>query len=218
MKKYPIMNKIIEFLERGLLMFVFFLLMFSVGRIVFIAALSDYMGDVDLMEILSALWIGLRLSCQTSGILTLIILMPSMVSKIAAKVTAVIVFVTTSVLYIAAFPFYRQFHSNFNQVIFNAVNDDIYALLVTLVDEFKLPLRLLMALILSMLLYKLWVKCLQVHLKIHSLFVIALTYLIVTLTIFGGGLNWQTELNFENIGITKDAAMSFKIESLQVLA
>ena len=204
MKIYPTINRITKILERGLMMFAFFLLMFSLGRVFFIAALSDYMGDVDLMEILSALWIGLRLSCQTSGILTLIILMPSMVSKIAAKVTAVIVFVTTSVLYIAAFPFYRQFHSNFNQVIFNAVNDDVYALMVTLIDEFNLPLRLLMALILSMILYKIWIKCLQVQLKVHSLIVIVLTYLTVNLTIFGGGLNWQTELNFENIGVTKD--------------
>ena len=89
-------------------------------------------------------------------------------------------------------------------MLFNAVNDDLYALFVTLIDEFQLPLRLLIALILSMILYKIWVKCLQVQLKINSLLVIALTYLAVTLSIFGGGLNWQTELNFENIGITKD--------------
>ena len=197
-------NKIVEILERGLVMFAFFLLMFSIGRAVFIVALSDYMGEIDLLEVLMALWVGLRLSCQTAGILTLIVLLPSVISKVAAKVIAAIVFVTTSILYAAVFPFYRQFHSNFNQMLFNAVNDDLYALFVTLIDEFYLPLRLLMALILSMILYKLWIKCLQLQLKIHSLLVITLTYLTVTLSIFGGGLNWQTELNFENIGVTKD--------------
>ena len=204
MKTYSIINKITEILGRGLVMFVFFLLMFSIERIVFIAVLSDYMGEVDILEILAALWIGLRLSCQTAGILTLIVLLPSIFSKVATRVIVAIVLIITSILYAAAFPFYRQFHSNFDQMIFNAINDDLYALFMTLIDEFYLPLRLILALIMSIILYKLFLKCLQVQLKINSLLVIALTYLMVTLTIFGGGLNWQTELNFENIGITKD--------------
>ena len=98
MKINHIINRIVEFLERGLMMFAFFLLMFSIGRIAFIIVLNDYMNAVDIGEILSALWIGLRLSCQTAGILTLIVLLPSVVSKIAEKVTAAIVFAVTSVL------------------------------------------------------------------------------------------------------------------------
>ena len=202
MKTYSIINKITEILGRGLVMFVFFLLMFSIERIVFIAVLSDYMGEVDILEILAALWIGLRLSCQTAGILTLIVLLPSIFSKVATRVIVAIVLIITSILYAAAIPFYRQFHSNFDQMIFNAINDDLYALFMTLIDEFYLPLRLILALIMSIILYKLFLKCLQVQLKINSLLVIALTYLMVTLSIFGGVLNWQTELNFENIGIT----------------
>ena len=63
MKIYPMINKIIEILERGLMMFVFFLLMFSIGRAVFIVILSDYMVEIDFWKILTALWIGLRFSC-----------------------------------------------------------------------------------------------------------------------------------------------------------
>ena len=133
----------------------------------------------------------------------MIVLLPNVISKVAEKVTAAIVFVTTSILYVAAFPFYRQFHSNFNQMIFNAANDDLYALFVTLIDEFYLPLRLLMALILSMILYKLWIKCLQLQLKIHSLLVIALTYLAVTLSIFGGGFLLSEEAKAEKITADK---------------
>ena len=204
MKIYPIINGIVGILERGLLMFAFFLLMFSVGRLTFIFVLNDYLGDVELVEILSAMWIGLRLSCQTAGILTLIVLLPSIASQVAMRITAVLVLVTTSVLYIAAFPFWREFHSNFNQIIFNAVNDDLYALLVTLIYEYYLPLRLLAALALSVILYKCFLKFLNVQVRLHKVIVLVLTYLAVTLTIFGGGLNWQTELNFENIGVTKD--------------
>ena len=195
-------SKITEILERGLVMFVFFLLVFSVGRIIFIAVLNDYMGDVELSEILTAIWIGLRLSCQTAGILTVIVLIPSIFSQALEKVTAAIVFAATSILYIASFPFYRQFHSNFNQIIFNAVNDDMYALTVTLIDEFRLPLRLLIALILAAILYKCFI---HFKFRIPNLaFLIIMIYFAATLTVFSGGLNWQTELNFENIGVTKD--------------
>ena len=203
------LNNIIEILKRGLMMFVFFLLMLSLGRIVFIFVLSDYMGEVSMTDILTALWFGLRLSCQTAGILTLVILLPSIISRVAARFIAALIFLMTSILYLASFPFYQQFHSNFNQIIFNAVNDDMYALLITFIDAFNLPLRLIAALALSMILYKLFTKTLQIFsrppaLKIFSVLIIALTYLAVTLSIFGGGLNWQTELNFENIGVTKD--------------
>ena len=208
------LNNIIEILKRGLMMFVFFLLMFSIGRIVFIFALRDYISEASAIDILTALWVGLRLSCQTAGILALLILLSSIISRVAMKYVSIIVFVITSTLYVASFPFYEQFHSNFNQMIFNAVNDDMYALLITFIDEFNLPLRLLAALTLSMILYKLFIKTLQIFSrikpamrptqKIFSVLIVALTYLVVTLSIFGGGLNWQTELNFENIGVTKD--------------
>ena len=211
MKIYPMKNKILEILGRGLMMFAFFLLMFSIERMIFIVALSDYMMSVEVDEILTALWIGCRLSCQTAGILTLIVLLPSIVSKTAMKIAAAIVSLATSILYIAAFPFYRQFHSNFNQMIFNAVNDDLYAIFITFVEEFYLPLRLLIAVILAVILYKLFFRCIQVQVKIHGLIAVALTYLAATLAIFGGGLNWQTELNFENIGITKDKFLNESI-------
>ena len=198
------MDKIFKFLGRGLMMFVFFLLMFSLGRIIFIFALNDYIGEVSIADILTALWIGLRLSCQTAGILTLIILLPSMLSKVAAKIVAAIVLTITSILYIASFPFYKQFHSNFNQMIFNAVNDDMYALLITFIDEFHLPLRLFFAFLLSIVLYKIFCKFDKIKLRINAILAIILTYFVVTLSIFGGGLNWQTELHFENIGVTKD--------------
>ena len=206
-------NKIIKNLELGLLMFVFFLLLFSIERIIFIAVLNDYIGSVELMDILTTLWIGLRLSCQTAGILTLLILLPKLFSKFAAQISSAIVFLLTSILFIASFPYYRQFHSNFNQMIFNAVNDDLYALTVTLIDEFNLPLRLLLSLILAFILYKIFQKTKSFVInsinakpqsKLTFAFLILNSAFCINLSVFGGGLNWQTELNFENIGVTKD--------------
>ncbi len=193
------MNK---FLEHGLMIFVFFLLIFSTGRMIFIFVLNDYIGDVSIDEIFFAMWLGLRLSCQTAGILTLMILIAHLISNFLEKIFVTVIFISTSILYFASFPFYKQFHSNFNQMIFNAVNDDLYALFITFVEEFNLLPKLFFALILSFILYKIFFRLPTI--KIHGLITIALTYLIVTLSIFGGSLNWQTELTFENIGITKD--------------
>lgn len=198
------LDNISEVLKRGLVTFVFFLLLFSVERLIFMIALHDYIVANSINEFITTMWLGLRLSCQTSGLLTLIILLPSLISKLAEKLIAAVIFTATSVLYIASFPFYRQFHSNFNQMIFNAANDDLYALTITLIDEFNLPLRLLFAIILAMLTYKIFFKINRITIKLNFILTILLTYLVAILTIFGGSLNWQTELHFENIGVTKD--------------
>ena len=210
-------------------MFVFFLMILTVGRIIFIIVLSEYIGgDTTAADVFTALWFGLRLSCQTTGILTLIILLSMFLDKILSiirqsythqmisKVVSFAIFLSMSILYIASFPFYKQFHSNFNQMIFNAANEDLYALLITLIDGFNLPLRLLLALLLAIVLYKLFQFITKKFLIQPSAFFIkvflgVLTYAVVNLTIFGGGLTWQTELNFENIGVTKDKFLNESI-------
>lgn len=214
MIKCNVLNRMNEILGLFILTFTFLLLTFSAGRLFFIIVLFDYTINVGITDILTALWTGLRLSCQTAGILTLVILAADLISKIVSKIVTFIIFLSSSILYVASFPFYRQFHSNFNQMIFNAVNDDIYALMITFIDEFNLPLCLLLSLILSLILYKTFQKLksliinysikIKSHPKLTFSFLILNSAFCINLTVFGGGLNWQTELNFENIGITKD--------------
>ena len=95
-------------------------------------------------------------------------------------------------------------------MVFNALNDDLYALLVTLIDGFNLLPKLLFALFLAVIFYKIFgyvigkIFDLTFHVKKFFFIILIAIYLVVTLTIYGGGLSWQTELNFENIGVTKD--------------
>ena len=65
-----------------------------------------------------------------------------------------VVLTALSVLFVARFPYYRQFHSGYHQLLFNTLNDDVYALLVSLVQEFYLPARLIAALFLAYALYR----------------------------------------------------------------
>lgn len=155
-------------------------------------------------------------------------------SRMARRVTLILagVFLTVlSVLFAASFTYYRTFHANFNQMIFVGVQDDRAALFWTMVQQFQLPLRLLGALVLGAVLLFLFkkvydAKCpivrifgenfwhellwklpaaprLGIHLSARVLFLFFVC-LIAKLSIFGGGLGWQTAVDWENAGVTRD--------------
>lgn len=211
---------------KGLKVFLFYLAVLSLCRAFFIFWMQGYMGpSATERDICLALWRGLRLSCQTAGILTLVSFLPALAltffwekgERMAWKVLTGAVLVAFSVLYVASFPYYRQFHSNFNQLVFNAVNDDMYALFVSFVQELYLPVRLAGALLLA---YVLW-RGLQAFLGwnffdtgkwnlpmplrfLGRLVFLGMLYLVALLGMFGGALGWETQVDWENSGITRD--------------
>ena len=148
----------INYVYRGLKVFLFYLSVLSLCRLIFCLWLQEYWAPgTGWGELQTTLWLGTRLSIQTAGVLTLAAMVP------AGLCTAVSVawgqrleralngflLAVTSVMFVASFPYYRQFHSRFHQLLFNAGNDDMYALLVSLVQEFNLPVRLAGALLLG---------------------------------------------------------------------
>ena len=152
----------IRYICRGLKVFCFYLSVLALCRLVFCLWLQEYWGaDSGTGELVTALWLGTRLSIQTAGVLALLTMVPAgMVTAFsrrlgqgAERLLSWLVLSVTSILFVASFPYYRQFHSRFHQLLFNAGNDDMYALLVSLVQEFNLPLRLAGALLLG---YGLW--------------------------------------------------------------
>lgn len=213
---------------KGLKVFVFYLAVLSVFRMFFIFWMASYMGaGTGSHDVLTAIWRGTRLSMQTAGALTLVSFVPGFLlhylwprwERCCVLVLNAILLVPLSILYVASFPFYRQFHANFNQMLFAGANDDLYALLITMVQQYYLPVRLAGALLLA---YVLW-RILRAFLDnefFENLFVgmrlprlvrwlgrlafLYLTYIVVLLGIFGGSLGWQTSVNWENAGVTKD--------------
>lgn len=213
---------------KGLKVFVFYLAVLSVFRMFFIFWMASYMGaGTGSHDVLTAIWRGTRLSMQTAGALTLVSFVPGFLlhylwprwERCCVLVLNAILLVPLSILYVASFPFYRQFHANFNQMLFMGANDDLYALLITMVQQYYLPVRLAGALLLA---YVLW-RILRAFLDnefFENLFVgmrlprlvrwlgrlafLYLTYIVVLLGIFGGSLGWQTSVNWENAGVTKD--------------
>ena len=212
-------------MKRGLKVFLFYLTVLSLFRFVFILWMHDYMSDaVGTRDVLMALWRGLRISCQSAGILMLVSLVPAWLCNVLrpgleSRVQTVVhmfTMVVVSVLFVARFPYYRQFHSGFNQLMFNAANDDVYALLISLIKEFYLPVRLAGAFVLAYVLYRAlqWLLAKDIVPSLPQLpkigkwlyraaFLWGL-YILSLLVTFGGSLNWQTAVDWENAGVTKD--------------
>ena len=42
------------------------------------------------------------------------------------------------ILFVAKYFYYREFHTNFNEMVFNAVNDDVKALFYTMIEQYHL--------------------------------------------------------------------------------
>lgn len=213
---------------KGLKVFVFYLAVLSVFRMFFIFWMASYMGaGTGSHDVLTAIWRGTRLSMQTAGALTLVSFVPGFLlhylwprwERCCVLVLNAILLVPLSILYVASFPFYRQFHANFNQMLFTGANDDLYALLITMVQQYYLPVRLAGALLLAYVLWRIlraffdneFFENLFVGMRLPRLVrwlgrlaFLYLTYIVVLLGIFGGSLGWQTSVNWENAGVTKD--------------
>lgn len=212
-------------LEKILKTFLFLWLLLCLYRILFMVGMNEYLTDgSDLNSVCTAIFSGAKLSLQTAGGLTLFMAVSIIAESFFHRLkyfryicSFAVIFLTT-LLFIARFPFYQQFHSGFNQMVFTALHEDMYALFMSLVDEFQLPLKLAFVVLLSLAVTFIFnryfrhefhfkaLPCLSPRLKTVSL--ILCTYIIGTLSLYGGGWSWRTGVNWENAGITNDTFLN----------
>lgn len=213
----------------GLSLYLFFWLLLSAFRVLFLAGMTSYLTDsVTLADVSAALWQGMRLSMKTAGGLTLVVWGPTfLLTPLSRRVgtywrrfSSGLLLTALSLLFVARFPYYRQFHSGYHQILFNAMNDDVYALFVSLVQEFALPVRLLAALFLAYALYRLLAAFLGARFPLRMghgaavarrakcVLLWGIAALVWRLSWFGGALGWETEVGWENAGVTKDALLN----------
>lgn len=205
--------------------FVFFWLLLCIYRIIFIGGMHEYIAvDSDFSLIFTAIYSGAKLSLQTAGVLTLCMLV-SLVAEGFSKrlrwfrqVCSFCVLFITTLLFIARFPFYQQFHSGFNQMIFTAMHEDVYALFISLIEEFHLPLKLCIVVLLVCVLNYIFNKFIdkkwgffkwsKLKSKYRLIILLIGVYLLATLSLYGGGWSWKTGVNWENAGITNDTFLN----------
>ncbi|WP_378954928.1 LTA synthase family protein [Pelosinus sp. sgz500959] len=207
-------------------LYLFILGVFCLFRIGFIVLLNSYMSEgTGVQDILTALYYGMRISLKSTAIVTLISLVcctglgfffANKKIKSIRYILGCFYISVLSLLFYARIPYYEQFHVGFNQLLFNTFNDDVKAIFYTLVEEYKLPMRLFMTAvtggILSKLL-KMWLNTKTYHLPrfskwyqniaMRTSLLVVLYYLMIFIR-FGGSMTYAYNVDWENSGVTKD--------------
>jgi phosphoglycerol transferase MdoB-like AlkP superfamily enzyme len=213
-------------IQQDVKLYLFILSIFCLFRIGFIIVLNSYISDVTTVkDIFLALYYGIRISLKSAGVVavssfalctTFHFLVRNGNVKIIRYAIGSLYITILSLLFYARIPYYEQFHMGFNQLLFNTFNDDVNAIFHTLVEQYKLPIRLVMTAVTAVFLS----KCLKVCLNTKtyclpkfstwykniafrtSLLVIA--YFVVIFVRFGGSMTYAYNIDWENSGVTKD--------------
>lgn len=138
------MNRLVKFIQ-GLrydfALFVFWCLVFTLFRIAFVIIYGNEINDWT--QVPAALWLGLRMSFKTSGLICFIGGLLGNRGRILFHSLALVCF---SLAFFVRIPYYAVFHASFNHMLINGLYDDKSAILMTALQEYQLIWRLLGAL------------------------------------------------------------------------
>ncbi|MBR0261672.1 MAG: sulfatase-like hydrolase/transferase [Selenomonadaceae bacterium] len=214
------MKRFFDGVQRDARLFLFVLILLEIYRGLFILFMSNYMSeDSGAAQIFSAMFAGLRLSLKTAGAVTLISFILVTIGGLKSRLRLFIGILASlifSLLFMLRFPYYRAFQSTFGMEVVQGFHDDIWAIIVTMFQEYGILWRFLVALILTiiciaalsrLLLIKTFplpvldTKIKKVGFSVGSVVVILLFGLFVR---FGGSFTYASGINWENAGITTD--------------
>ena len=153
------LEKYFRNIQQDLKLFFFLLFLLCLCRVVFLGMLANFMGsDVGAGDILQANWTGLRLSLKSAGGFTLLsfvlVTLPGILNprwsweKLRLGIGTAASFLL-AVLFEARFPYYEEFHMTYGLQVMQGVHDDRSALFMTMVQEYGLPWRLAIAIVLT---------------------------------------------------------------------
>ena len=214
-------------LQRDLRLFFFMLALVCIYRAIFMVCLSNFISEATpTSEIFLANFIGLRLSLKTAGwcaafaflFASLPVIFFPRRTSFFSRVRLVIGSIETlifSVLFLARFPFYREFHCTYNSQVMAGANDDLTSVFWMMVQEYGLVWRLAVAIFLTALLTLALKKILEIRtLPLPRFFdgrplifgaaflpVFAIFFLFVR---FGGAFTYGGGVNWESAGVTSD--------------
>lgn len=198
----------------------------NVLRLVSIAGMKSYAGDIGVSDIMLALGYGARMSLKTAGVLMLFSFVFATLPNFLRGRTdnrlrlylAAVYFFITNFLFVAGFFYYKEFHTNFNEIMFNALNDDVTALFYTFIQQYHLIegtigvaiLTFAVIYILRRFLNRTWLqKSLPCGGKWYfRVGVIVFTLVFALFTRFGASFSYAKSIHWENCAKTKDAFLN----------
>lgn len=211
----PYFARFFENLQKDLKAFVYWCLVFTLFRVAFILIYSGQLNGI-YNDVPMALFLGLRLSLKTAGIICLLGFVLATLPKImlptwpAVKLRFgwhVLALVFFSICFMARIPYYGIFNAAFNMMLINGMHDDIYAIIMTAIKEYQLLWRLPLAVVLGFLLAILLHWFLRntfidfSQFKHKSVVIIAMLMFLSVLCVFvryGGAFNYASSINWES--------------------
>jgi len=204
-----------ENIQQDFKAFAYWCLLLMLFRMAFIYLYQSQL-DGDFSEVAAALWLGLRLSLKTAGIIALlgfiIATLPNIIGKKwpADKISIAYHQLTGYVfvfLFMARIPYYKIYNSGFNMMLINGFHDDWQAIFNTAVQEYQLLPRVLGVAVLGYVLQKLVKQLLSsrtitfASIKYKKV-VIALTILLLPViwifVRYGGAFSYDKSINWES--------------------
>lgn len=205
-----------EGLQQDLKSYVYWCVVFSLLRFAFIAIYKSQIEGLFIAEVMQSMWLGLRLSLKTTGMLVLLgavfATLPCIFFKnwkadkirYAWHSLALIFF---SILFFARIPYYQIFNNAFDMMIINGMHDDKYAILMTAINEYQMLWRLPMAIVIGIVLaygLKLVFKTPVVKFAdLHSKKVVVIVTILFipvfwVFTRFGGAFTYAKAINIDS--------------------
>jgi len=217
-------------LQQECKLFIFILAVFCLFRVGFIIILHSFLSEaVTLGDIGTALYYGVRISLKSAGLLALLSLVfctflrlfvhGKRLNHIRFYLGATYV-VILSFLFHVRIPYYQEFHMAFNQMLFNGLNDDVQAIGYTVIKQYNLPVRILLAVVTAVLLCGLLRRVLASRTyafpKLPKWYqnialraaLLVLVYFLCIFIRFGGTMTYAYNIDWENSGVTKDQLLN----------
>lgn len=205
-------------LQQDLKIFLYFTILFSVFRLIFIGIFNTYLSDCTMQDIMLCMWYGFRLSLKTAGMIALIggvlATLPQIgfmkwPSEIIRKIWSALIVLIFTIAFFARIPYFEIFNSGFNIMLINGIHDDWGAILDTAINEYgllwRLPLAFLMTGILIWLLLKfLNIKTRPAKITNSRQLFFAVVRVFIVLPIFfvfvryGGAFDYAHSINWES--------------------
>lgn len=221
-------QRLFEGIKTEIMAFLFFSVLLTIFRVVFLWIFQLQLATVPIEEILKSLWFGFRLSLKTVGTICLFgfilgtlvqTFVPKWPSLRLKQIIYSIATILLTFLFLGRIPFYKIFNSSYNMMLINGKHDDIGAIVNTAINEYNAFFYIICAIVISVILTGFLLKVLSISTKKYSvnnvistkwypktklaqwitgIGLVIVFSLIFVVFRFGGALNYTNSINWES--------------------
>ena len=221
-------QRLFEGIKTEIMAFLFFSVLLTIFRVVFLWIFQSQLATVPIEEILKSLWFGFRLSLKTVGTICLFgfilgtlvqTFVPKWPSLRLKQIIYSIATILLTFLFLGRIPFYKIFNSSYNMMLINGKHDDIGAIVNTAINEYNAFFYIICAIVISVILTGFLLKVLSISTKKYSInnvistkwypktklaqwitgiCLVIVFSLIFVVFRFGGALNYTNSINWES--------------------